>query len=101
MTIKIFVASDCGPCQELKQSIERGELQASEGIEVIEIDKNPDGYQQFLREAVQDGQGVVPTAMREGDKCQVLVDKETNRLTIQCPEPGEEVTNPINETPEV
>ena len=99
MTIKIFTSSNCAPCQELKDYMERGRIQAPEEIEIVEIDKSPIGYQQFLLEAVQDGQGVIPTAIRDGEKCQVLVDKENDSIIIQCPGAEPEVINPTSETP--
>ena len=87
--LQIFTAPGCGGCKEVKDAMDSGRLDVQgvdvkpEEIEVVDLSSD-EGYA-FIDTL---GLGNVPAAYYGGEKCELLVDDETKRVTVKCGEPS-------------
>lgn len=80
--IKIFTSEHCGPCQEVKKAIQEGNYDGE--IEVVDVETD-EGFAQFRDEVLSKGDGAVPMAFKDGQKCAVEISEE-GKLLIDCPD---------------
>ena len=60
-------------------------LQADGGdIELVDIETN-EGFEKFRKEVLDFSDGAVPSAYKDGEKCLIRIDKESNNLLLECP----------------
>lgn len=87
MAIKIYTAKHCQPCNEVMELIKEA-LKSSGGkmggdeVKIIDIETD-EGFEEFSREVLRKGDGAVPSAYRDGEKCQILV--EDDAVLLDCP----------------
>ena len=85
--LQIFTAPGCGGCKEVKDAMDSGQLEVTgvdvkpEDIEVIDLSSD-EGYPAMDRLGISN----VPAAYYGGEKCELLVDDETKRVTVKCGE---------------
>jgi hypothetical protein len=77
---RVFVAKHCGPCQIVKEMVERGQINDKD-IELIDIESD-EGFP-YIAEFALSG---VPSAYKDKQKCEIKIDQESNILHIVCPE---------------
>lgn len=92
--LQIFTAESCVPCADVKEAINAGKLEI-EGlsrtemkdteIEVIDV-TTEEGYPLIDELGIEQ----IPVAYYNGRTCQILVDDETGRITLDCSENQEE-----------
>lgn len=81
MGIKIYTAKHCPPCRVIEEIIKEGKL--TEEIELIDIETDS-GFDQFVKEVLSVGEGAVPSAYKDGQRCKILIG-EDKELTLDCP----------------
>ena len=85
--LQIFTAPGCGGCKEVKDAMEHGQLEITgvdvkpEDIEVVDLSSDA-GYPYMDELGIKN----VPAAYYGGEKCELLVDDETKRVTVKCGE---------------
>lgn len=84
MTIRIYTAKHCKPCLEIEQLIKEGKFAGEAKVELIDIETD-EGFKKFKEEVLDFGDGAVPSAYRDGEKCLIRVDEENNSLLLECP----------------
>lgn len=82
--IRVFTSKNCPPCQEIHGLLET--YQGPEEITVIDIDTD-EGFAEFKKEVMISGQGAVPSAFRDGQKCIVTLNENKDSLLFKCPGP--------------
>lgn len=80
--IRLYVAEDCGPCQEIKDMVARG--QHEDDVEVVDI-QTDSGWELFSKEVLEKGKGAVPSAYKDGEVCKIQIDEDRNLLVFDCP----------------
>ena len=85
MTVRIYTAKHCTPCHEIAELIKKG--RATEDVELIDIETD-EGFARFTQEVLEHGEGAVPSAYRDGERCAILIDEVTKDLLIECPRDG-------------
>lgn len=84
--LKIFTAPGCGPCVEIKEALDSGRLVlngepvAPEDVELVDVSTDQ-GYPLLDQLGIH----AVPAVYLEGRHCEVLVDDETQTVTVTCP----------------
>ena len=83
MTIKIYTAKHCGPCQEVMRLINEGKIVGNDDdIEVIDIETD-DGFAEFNKRILSHSDAIVPSAFKDDKQCKILIeDGET--ITFDC-----------------
>ena len=72
MSTKVYVSEHCGGCQDLKDKLTKGNKGSMPSdIEVISIDTD-EGFKEFSKEVLDHGNGEVPSAYKDGKKCEIL-----------------------------
>jgi len=82
--IRVFVSEHCGPCQIIKDMIDRGQV-SDKDLELIDIESD-EGFP-YIGEFALTG---VPSAYKENQKCEIKIDQSTDKLHIICPETSTE-----------
>lgn len=77
MGITIFTAEHCTPCQEIKAKIKDGD-----NVDVVDIETES-GFARYRQEVLDQGDGFVPSAYRDGQRCEIHI--ENDQLVIECP----------------
>lgn len=83
MTIKLYIAKHCPPCQEVKELIKAGKFFSDEELKVIDVETD-EGFAEFSHEVLDYGDSEVPSAYREGTKCRILI--ADDGLMFDCSE---------------
>jgi len=91
MTIKIYTAKHCLPCKDLmerlKQALSDSEFSIDgDDIKIIDIETD-EGFEEFSREVLSKGDSSVPSAYKNGQRCQILV--EDDDVLLDCPSPDD------------
>jgi glutaredoxin len=86
MTIKIFTSKNCKPCQEVDRLIKEGKFEGD--IQVVDIETD-EGFEEFRKEILEKGDGAVPSAYRDGQKCIISI-TEDDSLIFKCSVPPAE-----------
>jgi hypothetical protein len=83
MTIKLYAHPQCFPCKDVKKRLaENGGKIDGEDVAIVDISTD-EGFEDFSREVLSKGDGAVPSAYRDGQRCKILHDH--NRLKLDCP----------------
>lgn len=99
--LQIFTAPGCEPCDDLKQAVEKKLVQLEgvpEGTEIEMVDLTSESADRYFRELdIQEA----PMAFHQGKRCEILVDDDSGKVTIQCNRPeGPEASGVAAETAE-
>jgi len=86
MTVKVYTSKNCGPCHEIVELIKEGQFQGEEEVELVDIETD-EGFAKFTKAVLAHGDGAVPTAYKDGKKCNIRV-TEDNMLVFECPTDG-------------
>jgi glutaredoxin len=81
MTITVFTSKNCTPCQEITDLIKQGKYEGE--IELVDIETD-EGFERFRKQVLDLGEGAVPSAYREGLKCQILI-TDDDTVLFNCP----------------
>lgn len=82
MPVRVYVAEHCAPCHDVAELVRQGKV--SEKVEVVDIETDS-GFAEFVAEVLSHGDGAVPSAYKEGRKCELEVDEENRVLILKCP----------------
>lgn len=83
--VVLFVGTDCDPCEEVRRAVEAG--QTVDKVEVVDI-QTDEGWERFNRDVLSRGDGEVPSAYRDGQACEILLDTDDGTVIFDCPEPA-------------
>lgn len=81
MSIRVYTAKHCTPCRKIEELIREGKI--SEDIELIDIETD-EGFLKFKDDVLARGDGAVPSAYKEGQRCKIGFDEEEH-LFFECP----------------
>ena len=81
MTIRIYTSKHCIPCKEVEDKIKQADT--GEKIEVIDIETD-EGFEKFKQEVLNQQDGAVPSAYRDGKQCKIGFDSDGS-LLLDCP----------------
>lgn len=86
--ITVFTATDCEPCQAVKEFIKEGKVDPND-IELIDIETD-EGFAKFTEVVLSKGDGAVPSAYKNGKECRIVVEDDVlkficGELTPQPP----------------
>ncbi len=84
MTIRVYTAKHCTPCEEIKRLIEEGKFAGEKEVELVDIETD-EGFEKFRDEVLQFGDAAVPSAYKDGQKCLIRIDEENNNVLLECP----------------
>ena len=82
--IRVFTASECGSCSEVKAALETGnfEVVGIEGLAQVEqIDLEEGDNFEYFDELNMDA---VPSAYHGIQQCKILIDEQTRKVTFDC-----------------
>lgn len=82
MAIRVYTARHCTPCHEVEELIKQGRFEGK--IELIDIETD-EGFEKFRKEVLDFSDGAVPSAYKDGKKCIIHIDDESNSLLLECP----------------
>lgn len=86
MTIRLYTSKNCPPCAQLEELMEQGHLTIDEDeLEIVDIETD-EGFEKFSEEVLQHGDGAVPSAYLEGQKCNIRIDEDG--IHFDCPAPS-------------
>ena len=83
MTLQIFIAEHCSPCQDLKAAVEAGKFGTD--VEIIDVESE-EGFPYIEKLGLTE----VPSAFFKGKKC--LVHYKDDGLQLECPDDSQEAT---------
>ena len=83
--IRIYTSKNCPPCRAIDQLIKDGKF--DDEIELVDIESD-EGFLKFKSDVLDHSDGEVPSAYRNGQKCQIIV-TEDDRLHFECPMTGD------------
>lgn len=96
MTIKIYTAEHCAPCHDVMHRLkEQGHQIDGEAVEIIDVETD-EGFAEFSREVLSQGDGAVPWATRDGERCLIL--HVEDGIALECPHRGDQEPPPASET---
>lgn len=85
-SIKIYSSPGCGSCSTVKEAIESGNVEVrgvDPDTEVEMVDVTTDeGYPEIDRIGID----AIPSAYHEGEKCNILVNDQTGKVIVDCPD---------------
>jgi hypothetical protein len=87
------VSEHCGPCQVIKDMVEKGQVSDKE-VELVDIESD-EGFP-YIEEFALSG---VPSAYKGKEKCEIKIDQGANKLHIICPAPTIEAPPSSDEDP--
>lgn len=82
MTIKVYTSRHCPPCKEVDRLVRSGSF-TGEDVELVDIESD-EGFAEFKAEVLDIGDGAVPSAYKNGHKCEILV-TDKDELVFNCP----------------
>ena len=80
--VVLYVAPDCDPCEEIRKAVTEG--RTSEPCDLVDV-QTDEGFEQFTREVLSKGDGEVPSAYRDGQACEILMDTDDGTVIFDCP----------------
>ena len=90
MPIKLYTARHCIPCHDVIDALNAGKYRGEE-VEIIDVETD-EGFVQFCRDVLDHGDGFVPVAFKDGQRCQIEIDDTNGEVVITCPVSGESST---------
>jgi len=83
--VVLYVAPECDPCEEVRRAVAAG--RTVDTVEVVDIETD-EGWDRFNHEVLSRGDGEVPSAYRDGNACEILLDTDDGTVIFDCPEPA-------------
>lgn len=86
--VKVFTASHCEPCQEIKGMLENGQftVDGEEGeVDVVDIETE-EGFEEATK---RDDLAGVPCAFKGAKQCKIMIDEEAKLIRLECEDNGE------------
>ena len=80
--VVLYVAADCEPCEEVRKAVNEG--RTNEPCDLVDV-QTDEGFDRFTREVLSKGDGEVPSAYRDGQACEILMDTDDGRIIFDCP----------------
>ena len=81
--VAIYTAPGCGPCKEVKEAVESGNIEVrgapSSDITLVDVTSD-EGYPAIDEKGI----GQIPAAYHEGQKGDLLVDDATGKVVVDC-----------------
>jgi len=77
---KVFVAKHCAPCHVIEDIIKE-DPSSHENLEIIDIESD-EGFPYIE----QFGLSGVPSAYKDGQKCEIKIDQSKNEVYLICPD---------------
>ncbi|MDD5510832.1 MAG: hypothetical protein PHI12_08480 [Dehalococcoidales bacterium] len=78
--IKVYVSEHCGPCKEIRERVAK----LGNDVQIVDIETD-EGFADFTAAVLAKGDGAVPSAYKEGQKCKIMVEEGTQDIQIVCP----------------
>ncbi len=78
--VRIYTSDNCSPCREVKEAIQKQKLD----VEFVDIETD-EGFALFTQEVLQNSDGAIPSAYKEGKQCRLLRG-EDDTIIIECPD---------------
>lgn len=91
--IKIYTSPNCPPCKRVEELISKGHYDTE--VRVINIESD-EGFKEFAEEVLATGDGMVPSAFKEGRACKILF-TDDDRLLFECPDESDQQDSPRGE----
>ena len=91
----VYVARDCGPCEQVTRLIQEGK--AAEEVDLVDIESD-EGFARFSSEVLSQGEAGVPCAYSGPKQCEILYDDEKDVVFFDCTPKADLPANP-EETP--
>lgn len=91
---------DCEPCKEINQLVESGKFVSPDGeVDLVDISTD-EGFKRFNEQVLSKQDGAVPSAYKDGKKCQILL--EDGKVFFECPsdEKPDETSTDVPSIPE-
>ena len=79
--IVVYVARDCGPCEQVSRLVQEGK--AAEEVDLVDIETD-EGFARFSTEVLSQGESGVPCAFSGPKECEILYDDEKDVLYFDC-----------------
>jgi len=79
--ITLYVSEHCSPCQQIK---EIAKTLPGDQVRIVDIETE-EGFNEFVKEVLDKGDGFVPTAFKDGQQCKISI-KDEDTLEFDCPE---------------
>lgn len=79
--IKVFTSKNCKPCHEVTRIIQEHE---PDGVVLIDIETD-EGFEIFKKDVLGHGDAEVPSAYKDGRRCNILIDEGEN-IIFDCPD---------------
>lgn len=79
--IVVYVAKDCGPCEQVSRLIQEGK--AAEEVDLVDIESDV-GFARFSSEVLSQGESGVPCAYSGPKRCEILYDDEKDVVFFDC-----------------
>lgn len=70
--ITVFTATDCQPCQIVKELIKEGKIDPKD-IDVVDVETD-EGFAKFTEVVLSKGDGAVPSAYKNGKECRMVME---------------------------
>lgn len=81
MTVRVYTAKHCAPCQDVRQAIKEGRHE--DKVELVDIETD-EGFELFKQEVLSHSDGAVPSAYQDGKQCAIGFNEE-KYLVFDCP----------------
>lgn len=81
MAIRVYTSKNCPPCKEVDRLIKEGRFEGE--IELVDIETD-EGFLKFKEEVLDFGDGAVPSAYKDGNKCLISITDDS--LLFNCPD---------------
>lgn len=82
MVIKVYYGEHCQPCHQIVKAIEEGRF-TGEDVELVDIESD-EGFREFSELVLKKGEGAVPSAYKDGQRCNIKI-VDDNSLLFDCP----------------
>lgn len=79
--ITVFTSSDCTPCEEINRLLEERKFEGE--IQLVNIDDD-EGFEMFNKAVLSKGEGGVPSAYSDGEKCEIQI-LDDDFILFKCP----------------
>jgi hypothetical protein len=91
-------SGDCKPCGEINKLVEAGQFVSPDGeVDLVDITTD-EGFDRFNKEILSKQDGAVPTAYKDGQKCQIIL--ENGQVFFECDPNNHEAPEPKSSLPE-
>lgn len=86
MTIKLYTHPECEPCKQVTDILaKQGNTVDGEEVKVVDLDTD-EGFDEFTRDVLVQGASGVPSAYKDGQRCELILDDEALTISVRCPQ---------------